>query len=181
MVNQLAKFSPLVSEMTHPLRQLLSMKTDWTWNPMLEEAFLNIKTALSKTTVLTAYNTAAELKVSADASSHSLGAALLQRQSSSHWQPVCYASRSMTSAEVNYAQIEKEALALTWACERFGDYVLGKSILIETDHKLLVSKSTFARYGIPQTLRSDDGPQFDSKEMSSFAESYGFVHDTSSP
>ena len=139
MVNQLAKFSPLVSEMTHPLRQLLSMKTDWTWNPMLEEAFLNIKTALSKPTVLTAYNIAAELKVSADASSHSLGAALLQRQSSSHWQPVCYASRSMTSAEVNYAQIEKEALALTWACERFRDYVLGKSILIETDHKPLVS------------------------------------------
>ena len=125
--------------MTHPLRQLLSMKTDWTWNPMLEEAFLNIKTALSKPTVLTAYNIAAELKVSADASSHSLGAALLQRQSSSHWQPVCYASRSMTSAEVNYAQIEKEALALTWACERFRDYVLGKSILIETDHKPLVS------------------------------------------
>ena len=140
MVNQLAKFSPLVSEMTHPLRQLLSMKTDWTWNPMLEEAFLNIKTALSKTTVLTAYNTAAELKVSADASSHSLGAALLQRQSSSHWQPVCYASRSMTSAEVNYAQIEKEALALTWACERFGDYVQR----IGMDHVRLIAWKAFA-------------------------------------
>ena len=37
-----------------------------------------------------------------------------------------------------YAQIEKEALAVTWACERSSNYVLGKSITIETDHKPLV-------------------------------------------
>ena len=139
MVNQLAKFSPCVSEMSHPLRQLLSSKSDWTWNPMLEEAFVNLKMALSRPTILASYDVTAELKVSADASSHSLGAALLQRQSASHWKPVCYASRSLSPAEVNYAQIEKEALALTWACEKFQDYILGKSVLLETDHKPLVS------------------------------------------
>lgn len=37
-----------------------------------------------------------------------------------------------------YAQIEKEALAVTWACEKFADYVLGCSMYIETDHKPLV-------------------------------------------
>ena len=36
------------------------------------------------------------------------------------------------------AQIEKEALALTWACEQFSDYIVGKSIVAETDHKPLV-------------------------------------------
>ena len=44
----------------------------------------------------------------------------------------------MTSTEQRYAQIGKEALATTWACEKFNDYILGKDILIETDHKPLV-------------------------------------------
>ena len=44
----------------------------------------------------------------------------------------------MTSTEQRYAQIEKEALATTWVCEKFNDYILGKDILIEKDHKPLV-------------------------------------------
>ena len=49
-----------------------------------------------------------------------------------------YASRSLTETESRYAQIEKEALASTWACEHFSDYILGKPIEIESDHKPLV-------------------------------------------
>lgn len=44
----------------------------------------------------------------------------------------------MASSEQRYAQIEKEALATTWACEKLNDYMLGKNMLIETDHKRLV-------------------------------------------
>jgi len=44
----------------------------------------------------------------------------------------------MSETECRYAQIEKEALAITWACEKFSTYVLGKHINIETDHKPLV-------------------------------------------
>ena len=44
----------------------------------------------------------------------------------------------MTNTEQRCAQIEKEALATTWACEKFNDYILGKDFLIESDHKSLV-------------------------------------------
>lgn len=44
----------------------------------------------------------------------------------------------LSDTERRYAQIEKEALAITWACEKFSSYILGKAISIETDHKLLV-------------------------------------------
>lgn len=44
----------------------------------------------------------------------------------------------MTGAEKNYATIEKEALAITWASERFNDYIMGLSFVIETDHKPLI-------------------------------------------
>ena len=137
MVNQFSKFSPYLSELTHPLRQLLSPKNLWTWNETMDRAFSRVKKSLTESTVLTMYDQDALLKISADASSHSLGAVLLQKEST-HWKPIVYASRSLSNAETRYAQIEKEALASTWACERFSNYILGKQVTLETDHKPLV-------------------------------------------
>ena len=74
--------------------------------------------------MLALYNPQAETKVSADASSFGLGAVLLQLNDQS-WKPVAYASRSLMDMERQYAQIEKEALAITWACEKFSTYILG--------------------------------------------------------
>ena len=53
-------------------------------------------------------------------------AVLLQEQDNKENKPVAYASRSMTSKEQRYVQIEKEALETTWASEKFNDYILGK-------------------------------------------------------
>ena len=39
--------------------------------------------------------------------------------------------------EKRYKQIEKEALAVTWASEKFAD-LIGKKYTLETNHKLLV-------------------------------------------
>ena len=86
-------------------------------------------------TVLAHYCLTAETKVSA--SSHGLEAVLLQ-QERNMWRPVCFASRSMTKTENRYAQIEKEALAITWACDKFHNYLIVRRFLIETDHKPLV-------------------------------------------
>ena len=51
---------------------------------------------------------------------------------------MAFSSRSLSETETRYAQIEKEALALTWAAEKFAEYVLSKVIVLETDHKPLV-------------------------------------------
>ena len=66
-----------------------------------------------------------------------MGAVLLQ-QVNGQWHPVAYASRSLNDTESRYAQIEKEALAATWACEKFASYIQGITITLETDHKPLV-------------------------------------------
>ena len=42
-------------------------------------------------------------------------------------------------------------------------------------------RAIFARYGIPETLISDNGPQYSSAEFAEFADTYGFTHSTSSP
>ena len=63
----------------------------------------------------------------------------MQKQDNDQWRPVAYASRAMSPTEQRYAQIEKEALGITWASERFADYLIGLKFHIETDHKPLVS------------------------------------------
>jgi len=73
------------------------------------------------------------------ASSYGLRSVLLHRQGSGEWKPVTFASRSFSDTEKCYAQIEKEVLAVTWACERFSDYLVGSQFRIQTDHKPLVS------------------------------------------
>ena len=70
-----------------------------------------------------------------DASQSGLGAALIQ-----NGHPVAYASRPLTPAETRYryAQIERELLAIVFACNRFAGYVYGRELVnIESDHKPL--------------------------------------------
>jgi len=63
----------------------------------------------------------------------------MQKQSDASWRPMVYASRSLTPTKQRYAQIEKETLALTWACEKFAEYLLGKPFHLHTDYKPLVA------------------------------------------
>jgi transposase InsO family protein len=42
-------------------------------------------------------------------------------------------------------------------------------------------KSQFSKYGIPDILQSDNGPQFSSREFAEFVRDYGYVHKTTSP
>ena len=125
------------SQITQPLRELLSKSNNWTWGPSQSKAFDLVKEELAKPTTLALYDPAALTRISADASAYGLGAVLLQKIDG-RWKPVAFASRSMTETERRYAQIKKEALAATWACEKFSDFVLGKHIVLETDHKPLV-------------------------------------------
>ncbi len=118
LASQLNKFVPNLAEQTKPLRELLIKDKQWSWEEPQKKQFELIKTLLLLAPALALYELNAKTVVSADASSFGLGAMLLQEQTTGDFKPVAHISRAMTSVE---AQIEKEALAFTWACERFSD------------------------------------------------------------
>ena len=133
LAQYLAKFLPHLSDITKPLRELTRNDTDWMWESSQQNAVNTLKKAVASTPVLRYYNLADEVTIQCDASQSGLGAALMQ-----NGQPVAYASRALTPPETRYAQIEKELLAIVFACDRFEAYIYGRDrVSIESDHKPL--------------------------------------------
>lgn len=89
---------------------------------------------VSNAPVLKFYDVNKAVTLSVDASSVGLGAVIMQNE-----QPVAYGSRSLTDTQKRYAQIEKELLAIVYGCERFKQYLYGKQVQVESDHKPLES------------------------------------------
>ena len=132
MVNYLSKFLPNLSTITEPLRQLEAKGVEWHWDDNQQKVFDEVKTLITCHPVLQYYDVTKEVTLQCDASQSGVGAALLQEVD-----PVAFTSRALTSTERNYAQIEKELLAIVHACDRFDQYVFGREITVETDHKPL--------------------------------------------
>ncbi|RLJ22807.1 hypothetical protein DJ031_00235 [bacterium endosymbiont of Escarpia laminata] len=132
-VQYLGKFVKGLTDLTAPLRELIRKESEFTWNESHTKAVCAIHEKLSNAPVLRYYDVDKDVTIQADASQTGLGAALMQ-----DGQPICYASRVMTDTEQNYAQIEKELLAIVFACERFNDYIYGRDVVhVESDHKPL--------------------------------------------
>lgn len=83
--------------------------------------------------VLAYYDPKKSVTLQVDASKYGLSIVLLQDS-----RPVAYASKTLTSSEINYAQIEKEMLAILFGCKRFHQYVYGRRFTVETDHSPLI-------------------------------------------
>jgi hypothetical protein len=133
-VTYLAKFLPRLSQMAEPLRRLTDKDAHWEWFDHHDDALNEIKQQLTRTPVLRYYDVTEEVTIQCDASEKGLGATLLQKG-----QPVSFASKALTSTEQRYAQIEKECLAIVFACEKFDQFIYGrKQVTVHTDHKPLI-------------------------------------------
>ena len=127
MVNYLKRFSPVLTELSEPLRRLQKQDTVWTWESEQQTAFEKIKTILTTLPVLTYFDKDKDHIIQTDASKTGLSAVLLHEG-----QPVVYASRALIDTEHRYSNIE--LLGVVFGLKRLYHYTLGKSITVETDH-----------------------------------------------
>jgi hypothetical protein len=148
MINYLSKFINNFSQIAAPLYQLLHKDIEWQWLKEHQKAFDKLKQSITNPPVLGYYNVKKEVTLTCDASKAGLGAACLQEG-----KPIAYASRAMTETETRYAQIEKELLAVVFACEKFRHYVYGKSVTVETDHQPLITIIKKPLYSAPIRLQ----------------------------
>ena len=123
------KFSPVLSELSEPLRRLCKSGVEWAWELGQQSASEAIKQVITTLPVLTYFEKTKEHAIQCDASKKGLGAVLLQAS-----KPFMYMSRALTKTEQRYSNIERELLAIVFALERLNHYTFGRTITVQRDH-----------------------------------------------
>ena len=101
------------------------------WSNNHENAFNTAKNLIASATALRYYDPTLPVTLQVDASEDAMGGVLLQND-----QPVCFTSHRLNNTEKNYAQIEKECLAIVSCMDKWHQYLYGKhDITVHTDHQ----------------------------------------------
>ncbi len=111
----------------------------WQWGKKEQCAFNKCKELLTSDKVLVHYDPQLSLTLACDASAYGIGTVLQHTMPNGEEHPIAYASRTLSPAEKNYSQIEKEALSVIYGVKKFHQYLWGRSFNLMTDHRPLVT------------------------------------------
>ncbi|XP_060545570.1 uncharacterized protein K02A2.6-like [Pantherophis guttatus] len=142
LLNFYAIFLKDKATVAEPLHRLLTKKATWKWGKAEDRAFAGIKKLLSAESFLIQYNATLPLVLVCDASPFGVGAVLSHRLPNGLEAPIAYYSRTLSSTERNYSQLDKEALAAVSGVKKFHKYLFGRDFELITDHRLLLGLLT---------------------------------------
>ena len=146
LVNYYQKFIHNLFTMLYPLNCLLKLGAKWHWTKECEKAFDSAKLALMSEKLLVHYDPDLPLQLAGDASEYGIGAIISHVFPDGNEKPIAFASRTLTSSERNYAQLE-EALSLVFGVRKFYQYLYGCSFVLYTDQKHIWIKSWNSPFG----------------------------------
>ncbi|GJR98588.1 reverse transcriptase domain-containing protein [Tanacetum coccineum] len=124
-------FSKIARLMTH----ILEKETPFIFTKDIE-AFNILKKKLTEAPILVAPDWDLPFEIMCDVSDYAVGAVLGQRKIK-HFQPIHYASKTMTDDQAYYTTTEKELLAVVYAFEKFRPYLVLSKTIVYTDHSVL--------------------------------------------
>nr|GFB12388.1 reverse transcriptase domain-containing protein [Tanacetum cinerariifolium] len=124
------------SKITRPMTHLLKKETPFVFSKECIDAFNTLKKKLTEALILVVPDWNLPFELMRDARDYAIGAVLGQRKSK-HFQPIHYASKMMTEAQIHYTTTEKEMLAIVYAFEKFRPYLIFSKSIVYTDHSAL--------------------------------------------
>ncbi|GKA82850.1 reverse transcriptase domain-containing protein [Tanacetum coccineum] len=130
------------SNIARPMTHLLEKETPFFFSKECIESFNTLKRKLTEAPILIAPDWDLPFELMCDASDFAIGAVLGQRKNK-HFQPIHYASKTMTEAQAHYTTTEKELLAVVYAFEKFWSYLILSKSIVYTDHSAI--KYLFAK------------------------------------
>jgi len=101
--------------------------------------FFRIKKEIMSDRFLKHFNPNRSTVLTNDASAYRIGSILSQIDENNQEHPVAFASQTLNSAELNYSQVDKEALAIIYGVNKFNKFLWGSHFIIRCDCKPLVS------------------------------------------
>jgi len=138
MLTYYSKFLPNLSLTLHPLYLLFRKDVKWKRGVAQAKAFAASKDLLTSDKCLTHFDSSLKLTLACDASAYGLGSVLSHKMPDGSERPIAYSSRTLSVAERNYSQLEKEGLACIFGIKKFHNYIFGRSFELVTDHKPLL-------------------------------------------
>src|SRR3954469_9385261 len=136
------RFIKDISKTSRPLTNLLQKDVPFVFDEDCKEAFEVLKKALITDPIVQPPHWNLPFEIMCDASDFAVGAVLGKRVDKK-LNVIYYASKTLDSAQKNYATTEKEFLAVVFACDKFRQYIVDFKIIIHTDHaalKYLIAK-----------------------------------------
>ena len=142
-INLLQKFCSNLSQLSAPLRPLLSRKEKMKnsklyWTKKHTKSFPQLKTAIKQMIENKHFDTNRLKRVRCNASKEGLGACLIQKNEN-NWHPIAHASRFLNTNEQKYSINELELLSVVWTLEPFKYYLYVSRFTLQTDHQALLS------------------------------------------
>jgi len=139
LLNYYGRFIKNLSSLLQPLYALLKKDRPWKWTAECDQVFKKATNQLLESTAVVHYDTKKPMRLACDASPYGVGAVISHIMENGEEKPIAFASRTLTDAERNYAQIEKEALAIIFGVKKFHKYLYGRKFTLITDHKPLLA------------------------------------------
>lgn len=137
MANYYSKFIKNYSDIAAPLYALLKKEVEFVWSRQCDESFKPIKNKLLSSEVRMHYDPMLPVKITCDASPIGVGAVIAHVLPNNVIKPIAFDSRTLSKAERNYSQLDRETFAIIFAIKSFHQYVYGREFLLESDHKPL--------------------------------------------
>jgi hypothetical protein len=139
LVQYLAHFMPDITAYTGPLSAICRNGQPYYWKPLHEACFNHIKAIACKSPILKPIDPQSgdPVWVICDASMSGIGAMYGQGETWQTCRPAGFMSKKFTAAQMNYRVFEMETIAILEALLKWEDKLLGRKILVVTDHKAL--------------------------------------------